>query len=415
MNPATKPDSDPGHAPGQRTLISRLAELVLWGLFPFALLVVVALISIALGIQEPFLPTLFAFGGILVVGICFLVWPRRRLGIGRKRATLLVILGFMVSTPMVYMASLTPAQRAEMQARTEEREAAAREAAAREDAAREAARREASATVEREPEATPTPLPAIPSTTTVETQTGGLVWRSTPWPITETAFTLSCERTQSPVGPVDRVFITLDDDRRFAVNGLAGSRAPAFDPVQAHHDAGPLIDRGLALCNQGKRSQRYIRRQISPPIPTPTAAPHWTIAPENPAPRQSLDVEVQSEEVLAGQRLRLTFSCYRDGAFPFHVHLRAPPRGMSNIGLVASFDFGTAGSHPLPIAWALNDSFIVRDDRIDIRARVLRPWFQSGVLTITPPEQFVVPGTYSFRVDRLTAPQRELLRRNCQL
>lgn len=244
-------------------------------------------------------------------------------------------------------------------------------------------------------------------------QAAGIVWRGSPWPITETAFTLSCERTASPVGPVDRVFITLDDGRRLAVNGLARSRAPAYDPIQAHHDSGPLIDRGLALC--GRRSQRYIRASTLPQTPAPSTAPRWSIAPANPTPRQSLDVEVQSEELLGGQRLRLTFSCYRDGVFPFYVHLRAPPRGMSNVGLVASFDFGTAGSHLLPIAWALNDSFIVRDDRIDIRARVLRPWLQSGVVTITPPEQFSVPGTYSFRVDRLTAPQRELLRRNCQL
>lgn len=129
---------------------------MLWGLFPFALVLVTALISVALGVQDPSL-LVVTFGGTLAVGLLFLIWPNRRLGIGRRRAVLLVILGLMVSAPMAYMASLTPQQRAELEVRTEERETAAREDAAREVVAREDARREVAAAAQREAEAAPPP------------------------------------------------------------------------------------------------------------------------------------------------------------------------------------------------------------------------------------------------------------------
>jgi hypothetical protein len=129
---ATNPDGVIQPVSKQRTLISRLAELVFWCLFPLALLLVTALASVALGVTDPTIPTLVAFTGLLVFGLCFLVWPNRKLHIGRTRAGVLVALGFVVSAPVAYMASLTPQQRAELQAQAEQR-----------DAAREAARLEA--------------------------------------------------------------------------------------------------------------------------------------------------------------------------------------------------------------------------------------------------------------------------------
>jgi hypothetical protein len=144
MGPApSSPDNEASHSVKPRKLISRFAELVFWGVFPFAMILIAAIVSVVLRTSDVVAPLLITFVPILAVGACFLLWPNRRLGIGRARAALLVAIGLMVSAPAAFMASLTPEQRAELEAEAEQREV-------QEAAAREAVRLEAAATAQRE-------------------------------------------------------------------------------------------------------------------------------------------------------------------------------------------------------------------------------------------------------------------------
>lgn len=234
-----------------------------------------------------------------------------------------------------------------------------------------------------------------------ETPQAAAEWRNAPWPVTETAFTLSCEQR-------GEVYVTLDDARRFGINGFAIPKARGFESIQADHDVGPLIQRGLALCSEHRPPIRFVRGP-EPPQSVPPE-PRASLTQDH----DSLSVRIESEDVLDGSRPHVDFNCDREGALAF-VHVRRPERGMPQVGLVAAFQFGPASRRELSVAWVGDDSFDFRTDEYDLRDAFLRPWFRSGVVTITPPPQFGADRAISFRTDRLTPAQRLTLARQCGL
>lgn len=108
-----------------------------------------------------------------------------------------------------------------------------------------------------------------------------------PWPFDVPSVTLAC---RNPVGRgTGMVTVTTPEGREYAVNGLAHSRYPEFDPIWLDDpqtpglkiNIGEAIDRGLALCLGPQRAAAPVRLTpgVAPPPPPPSPAPVAEILP----------------------------------------------------------------------------------------------------------------------------------------
>jgi hypothetical protein len=200
-----------------------------------------------------------------------------------------------------------------------------------------------------------------------------------PWVFSVPEITLSCEANDHGG---KAVFATTAAGERYAVNGMARSRAPLMEPIQTHYDTDHVIKAGLALCDSGKGPTRFVPPATSE-VAAEQTAPIFAIE-ESQTGEEGIFASIESRDLVAGKRPKLTLVCMKGASPSIQMRLVAEPAKAPPLrGVFASYVVGQGEAESIEVAWALEDSWMVRtEENRNAAAGLVSGFVREGQLTI---------------------------------
>jgi hypothetical protein len=249
----------------------------------------------------------------------------------------------------------------------------------------------------------------------------------TPWPLTVETALLSCSPTPIPEGVEGaaadtirrhggRVFVTIADGRRFAVNGTAQSMALPIEEIQAQPDLRPLIQRGLALCERS-RIGGSVRIQASEEIAAREAV---VAAPSASVSGREIGAghiyTIQADEAVGGARPTLSLSCAGGGQAPMiMLDIVSPPRTAPPLrGVFGRFLSPNGADQRFELSWATGSDWTLRSSPRRDEDRILaRQIITDRVILFESDASYLTSAPLHFDFNRFAPEDWLQLTREC--
>ncbi len=217
-----------------------------------------------------------------------------------------------------------------------------------------------------------------------------------PWPLKVENAVLSCTAR--------RVFVTLPDGKKYAVNGSAMKDAPDIVEVTSHYDTTALITRGLKLCDDGSPAMEI--HQGAEKSKAPPVSGRTYVEPNDKFIGGFSLISTESPPV-DGQRPEISASCDEDGAPSLHLSLvQAPSRPPPLRGVFADFRFGGWPKQHVEMAWFDKGNWLPRDK--DAGRKLVRAMLKADHVSVTMPDTWVAKREFEWDLHASAADVRRM-------